>query len=62
MNDKFLRNYKCEVRAEQNEEHGHFLTGRPIVYGQRTNLGWFDEIIERKKGIGEFYKKFPHGM
>lgn len=22
----------------------------------------FDEIIERKKGIGEFYKKFPHGM
>ncbi|MBQ5640138.1 MAG: HK97 family phage prohead protease, partial [Bacteroidales bacterium] len=34
------------VRAEQNEEHGHFLTGRPIVYGQRTNLGWFDEIIE----------------
>ena len=43
---KEIRLFEFEVRAEQNEEHGHFLTGRPIVYGQRTNLGWFDEIIE----------------
>ena len=44
--NKEIRLFEFEVRAEQNEEHGHFLTGRPIVYGQRTNLGWFDEIIE----------------
>ena len=43
---KELRLFEFEVRAEQNEEHGHFLTGRPIVFGQRTDLGWHDEIIE----------------
>ena len=43
---KELRLFEFEVRADQNEEHGHFLTGRPIVFGQRTDLGWHDEIIE----------------
>lgn len=43
---KELRTFDFEVRAEQNEEHGHFLTGRPIVYGQSTNIGKYDEIIE----------------
>lgn len=41
-----LRSFDFEVRAEQDKEHGHFLTGRPIVFGQRTDLGWHDEIIE----------------
>lgn len=41
-----LRSFDFEVRAEQDEEHGHFLTGRPIVFGQRTDFGWHDEIIE----------------
>ena len=44
---KEIRLFDFEVRAEENEEHGHFLTGRPIVYDQRTDLGWFDEIIDR---------------
>ena len=44
---KEIRAFDFEVRADQNEEHGHFLAGRPIVYDQRTNLGWYDEIIER---------------
>ena len=42
-----IRAFNFEVRAEENEEHGHFLTGRPIVFGQRTDLGWYDEVIER---------------
>jgi len=42
-----IRNLEFEVRAEENEEHGHFLSGRPIVYGQRTDIGRYDEIIER---------------
>ena len=42
-----IRSFNFEVRAEENEEHGHFLTGRPIVFGERTDLGWYDEIIER---------------
>lgn len=44
--NKEIRVFDFEVRAEENEEHGHFLTGRPIVYNQRTDLGWYDEIIE----------------
>ena len=43
---KEIREFNFEVRAEQNDEHGHFLSGRPIVFGQRTNLGWYDEVIE----------------
>lgn len=40
------RAYNFEVRAEQGE-NGAIITGRPIVYDSRTDLGWFDEIIER---------------
>ena len=36
------RAYLCEVRAE---EEGYIITGRPIVYNSRTNIGPFDEII-----------------
>lgn len=44
--NKEIRAFNFEVRAEENEQHGAMLTGRPIVYGQRTDLGWYDEIIE----------------
>lgn len=43
---KEIRAFNFEVRAEENEQHGHFLSGRPIVFGQRTNLGEYDEIID----------------
>ena len=43
---KEIRAFNFEVRAEENEAHGHFLSGRPIVFGQRTDLGWYDEVIE----------------
>lgn len=39
------RSYSFEVRAEE-DERGSVITGRPIVYNQRTDLGWFDEVIE----------------
>ena len=39
------RSYHFEVRAEESEA-GNIITGRPIVYNSRTDLGWFDEIIE----------------
>lgn len=39
------RSYSFDVRAQENE-NGHIITGRPIVYNQRTDLGWFDEVIE----------------
>lgn len=46
MQNKEIRAFNFEIRANENEEHGHFLSGRPIVYDARTNLGWYDEIIE----------------
>lgn len=45
METKEIRSFDFEVRAEENEERGHFIEGRAIVYGQKTNLGWYDEII-----------------
>ena len=46
-NDNALerRAYAFEVRAEEVEQ-GNIITGRPIVYNTRTDLGWYDEIIE----------------
>ncbi len=43
---KELRAYSFEIRAEDNEEHGKHITGRPIVCGRQTDLGNFDEIID----------------
>lgn len=41
------RAYDFEVRAEENE-HGNIITGRPIVYDSKTDIGgWFAEVIER---------------
>lgn len=39
------RSYNFEIRAEESDGVG-ILTGRPIVYNSRTDLGWFDEVIE----------------
>lgn len=41
-----IRSFDFEIRAEQNEEHGHFLAGQPIVYNEWTDLGWYDEMID----------------
>lgn len=46
MKELEKRIYNFEIRAEQNDGET-ILTGRPIVYEQKTDLGWFDEIIER---------------
>ena len=43
--NKEIRAFNFEVIADQNEEHGHFLSGQPIVFDARTDLGWCDEII-----------------
>ena len=39
------RSYSFEIRAEEGEK-GNIITGRPIVYNSRTDLGWYDEVIE----------------
>ena len=48
-NELLRRNYFFELRAEQKEIDGkskYTLYGLPIVYDSRTDIGWFDEIIE----------------
>ena len=40
------RSYSFEVRAEE-QDGGRIITGRPIVYGSETDLGWFREIIDQ---------------
>lgn len=45
MPELIRRNYTFEIRAEEGER-GNVIVGRPIVYNSRTNMGYFDEIIE----------------
>ena len=41
------RAYLFEVRADDDAERGHIITGRAIVYGEQTDIGgMFAEIIE----------------
>ena len=44
---KETRAFNFEIRAEQNEEHGTFITGTPIVFDQETDLGWYRESIDK---------------
>jgi len=40
--------FEFEVRAENSEEHGDFLTGRPIVFNEATDMcGMFQEVVDR---------------
>ena len=41
------RSYNFEARAEKDDQGGSVIVGRPIVYDQVTDLGYFDEVIER---------------
>lgn len=44
--EKILRSYTLEMRVRREDEKG-IVEGRPIVYDSRTDLFYFDEIIER---------------
>jgi len=45
--NKETRAFNFEVRAEQNEQHGTFITGTPIVFEQKTDMGWYEETISK---------------
>ena len=45
--NKETRAFNFEVRAEENEQHGTFITGTPIVFGQETDMGYYRETIDR---------------
>ena len=45
--NKETRAFNFEVRAEQDEKHGDYITGTPIVFDQATDMGWYQESISR---------------
>ena len=46
--EKTNRFFEFEVRAENNEQYGDYITGRPIVYNAPTDIaGYYQEVIER---------------
>lgn len=47
-NDLTTRAYQFEIRTEKTDETGSVITGRPIVFDQKTDIGgMFAEIIDR---------------
>lgn len=44
--NKECRSFNFDIRANENEEHGTFIEGRAIVFGQPYDNGWFTEYIE----------------
>lgn len=44
---KEIRKFDFEVRAKRDDTHGTYLEGTPIVYDAWTDLGWYDEQIQR---------------
>ena len=46
MERKEIRAFNFELRAEQNEGRGR-IEGRAIVFGIQTDIGWYDEIIDK---------------
>lgn len=44
---KEIRAFNFEVRAENNDERGNYIEGRAIVYDEPTDLGWYQEIIDK---------------
>lgn len=44
MNELEQRAFCFDIRAEETD-NGNIITGRPIVYNSRTDLGYFDETI-----------------
>lgn len=45
MPEFLKRNFTFDIRADTDSENGTYITGRPIVFESRTNLGCCDEII-----------------
>ena len=53
------RSFNFEIRSEKREDGTAVLTGRPIVYESRTDIGPFDEIIRAGALDGADLKDVP---
>lgn len=41
------RNFMFDIRADTDEKDGAYITGRPIVFESKTDLGYYCEVIRR---------------
>lgn len=46
MENKETRAFLCKFETRQNDEHGTFIEGVPIVFNRETDLGSWKEIID----------------
>ena len=46
--DTELRSFDFELRAQNDDEHGSYIEGVPIVFDKKTDLGWYSETINRE--------------
>lgn len=44
---KEIRAFNFEIRAENDEQRGNYIEGRAIVYDEPTDMGWYQEIIDK---------------
>ena len=47
MSEFYKRNFTFDIRADTDDESGAYITGRPIVFESKTDLGYCDEVIRR---------------
>lgn len=47
MEQKIIRSFNFDVKANNDEQHGNFIEGRAIVFDSPTDLGSFTEIIDK---------------
>ena len=47
MSEFYKRNFTFDIRADTDEDNGAYITGRPIVFESKTDLGYCDEVIRR---------------
>ena len=56
---KEFRTLNFEVRADNNEKNGNYITGRAIVYDSETDIGEFRETIRKGALNGADMKDVP---
>ena len=47
MEKRITRSFNFDVKAENNERYGDYIQGRAIVFEQPTDIGLFNEVIDK---------------
>lgn len=47
MEQKIIRSFNFDVKANNSEQYGNYVEGRAIVFDEPTDIGMFTEIIDK---------------